>query len=66
MRTAILEGVEMGLLLSTMIGPVFFALITTSMNQGMKQASFLALGVFSSDLLYILQLSLQIEFHLLK
>ncbi|MEY2706161.1 MAG: hypothetical protein RL407_2223 [Bacteroidota bacterium] len=53
MRTAILEGVEMGLLLSTMIGPVFFALITTSMNQGMKQASFLALGVFSSDLLYI-------------
>lgn len=53
MRTAILEGVEMGLVLSTMIGPVFFALITTSMNQGMKQASFLALGVLSSDLLYI-------------
>lgn len=54
MFAAILEGLEMGLLLSMMIGPVFFALVTTSMDQGFKQAAILAFGVFLSDLVYVL------------
>lgn len=54
MFAAILEGLELGLLLSMMIGPVFFALVTTSMDQGFKQATILAFGVFLSDLVYVL------------
>ncbi len=54
MFDAILEGLELGLLLSMMIGPVFFALVTTSMDQGFKQAAILAFGVFLSDLVYVL------------
>lgn len=53
MFVAILEGLEMGLLLSMMIGPVFFALVTKSMDHGFKQAAMLALGVFLSDLIYV-------------
>ena len=54
MFAAILEGLELGLLLSMMIGPVFFALVTTSMDHGFKQAAILAFGVFLSDLVYVL------------
>ncbi len=54
MFAAILEGLEMGLLLSMMIGPVFFALMTTSMDHGFKQSAILAFGVFLSDLVYVL------------
>lgn len=54
MFAAILEGLEMGLLLSMMIGPVFFALVTTSMDHGFKQSALLAFGVFLSDLVYVL------------
>jgi threonine/homoserine/homoserine lactone efflux protein len=53
MFAAILEGLEMGLLLSMMIGPVFFALVTTSMDHGFKQSAILAFGVFLSDLVYV-------------
>lgn len=54
MFAAILEGLEMGLLLSMMIGPVFFALVTTSVDHGFKQSAILAFGVFLSDLVYVL------------
>ncbi len=54
MIQAILEGIELGLLLSMMIGPVFFALITTSIDQGFKQAAILAFGVLLSDLFYVI------------
>ncbi|MDA1269111.1 MAG: hypothetical protein O2829_08475 [Bacteroidetes bacterium] len=46
MQQAILEGIELGLLLSMMIEPVFFALITSSIDHGFRQAAILALGVF--------------------
>lgn len=52
MMQAILEGIEIGLLLSMMVGPVFFAIISTSMNQGLVQAAILAFGVLLSDLFY--------------
>ncbi len=51
---SVFEGVKLGLLLSMMIGPVFFALLTTSLDHGFRQAAILALGVFFSDLVYIL------------
>ena len=54
MLAAILEGLEMGLLLSMMIGPVFFALVNTSLDHGFMQSAVLALGVFFSDLVYVL------------
>jgi threonine/homoserine/homoserine lactone efflux protein len=53
MQVAILEGVSMGLLLSLMVGPVFFTLITASMEQGFRYASVLALGILVSDLTYV-------------
>jgi threonine/homoserine/homoserine lactone efflux protein len=31
---SVFEGIKLGLLLSMMIGPVFFALLTTSMDHG--------------------------------
>ena len=54
MQAAILEGIGMGLLLSLMVGPVFFMLITTSMEQGFRIAAVLALGILVSDLIYVL------------
>lgn len=52
MIESLLEGVSMGLLLSVIIGPVFFALITNSMQYGFRYAMSLAMGIFVSDSLY--------------
>jgi threonine/homoserine/homoserine lactone efflux protein len=53
MQSPILEGIGMGLLLSLMVGPVFFTLITASMEQGFRYAFILALGILVSDLIYV-------------
>nr|MBI1229858.1 LysE family translocator [Cytophagales bacterium] len=44
----------MGLLLSVMIGPVFFALIQHSIAHGFRQATFMAAGILISDTCYVL------------
>lgn len=49
-----LEGVSMGLLLSAMIGPVFFTLIQSSLEHGFRYAMSLALGILVSDTFYVL------------
>lgn len=49
----ILKGVGYGLLLSMMIGPVFFMIIQTSVERGFKSAVLVAGGVALSDALYI-------------
>ena len=54
MIQSLLEGISMGLLLSVIIGPVFFTLITSSMEHGFRYALVLALGIFISDSLYAL------------
>jgi threonine/homoserine/homoserine lactone efflux protein len=54
MSTALLEGISMGLLLSAMVGPVFFTLIQNSLENGFRHTAVLALGIFVSDLLYVL------------
>jgi threonine/homoserine/homoserine lactone efflux protein len=42
------------LLLSALIGPVFFALIQASLTQGFRYASALATGILVSDVIYVL------------
>lgn len=49
-----LEGVSMGLLLSAMIGPVFFTLIQSSLEHGFRYAMALAFGILISDTVYVL------------
>lgn len=50
---AVIHGVGLGLLLSILIGPVFFLLIRISIEQGAKQALTLEVGVLGGDALYI-------------
>lgn len=54
MSTSLLEGISMGLLLSAMIGPVFFTLIQSSLENGFRYATMVALGILCSDTLYVL------------
>ena len=53
MLNAILHGFMLGLVLSIMIGPVFFLLLNTSIKKGFKPAVYLAAGVAISDAMYI-------------
>lgn len=43
------EAILLGLTLSILIGPVFFALIQTSIKRGFKAGIFFAIGIFVSD-----------------
>lgn len=61
MFSAIYQGIGIGLGLSVLIGPVFFALIQTSINKGFKTALYLALGISLSDLFYIFLTLLGVE-----
>ena len=54
MSQALWEGISMGLVLSAMIGPVFFALVQNSLEHGFRYAAILALGILLSDLIYVL------------
>jgi threonine/homoserine/homoserine lactone efflux protein len=53
MQQSILEGISMGLVLSAMIGPVFFSLVQGSLQHGFRYSAALALGVLVSDSLYV-------------
>ncbi|WP_026952495.1 LysE family translocator [Algoriphagus mannitolivorans] len=54
MGNSLLEGISMGLLLSVIVGPVFFTLITNSLEKGFRYAMVLALGILCSDTLYVI------------
>ena len=54
MINIIIHGVSLGLLLSIMIGPVFFLLLNTSIKKGFKPAAYLAAGVALSDMMFII------------
>lgn len=54
MIAALGEGFSVGLLLSALIGPVFFALIQASLTNGFRYAVVLATGILISDLIYVL------------
>lgn len=50
----LLNGIISGLILSFLIGPVFFVLLETSIKKGVKNAIFIDVGVIISDVLYLL------------
>ena len=49
MLDPVVNGIIFGLLLSVMLGPVFFALLQTSLHEGFKSGVHLAFGVLLSD-----------------
>ncbi len=53
MVNLILGGIGLGLVLSFMLGPVFFVLIETSIKKGIRSALFMDLGVLISDIMYV-------------
>ncbi len=53
MIEAVISGIGFGLVLTFLTGPVFFALIKTSIESGFSAGLALALGVVSSDLVFV-------------
>ncbi len=49
-----IEGVKIGLIVCFMLGPVFFALLQTSIEHGFRAGATLGLGLWTSDLMYII------------
>jgi threonine/homoserine/homoserine lactone efflux protein len=54
MLEILLKGIGSGLVLAMTIGPVFFALLRTSISRGFKSGAFLAGGIATSDALIAL------------
>lgn len=54
MITAIGQGILFGIALCFSIGPAFFGLIQTSLKHGYQNGVAMALGIFASDLTYLL------------
>lgn len=52
--TILLNGILFGGILSFLIGPMFFVLLETSINKGVRHAIFLDIGVILSDILYLI------------
>ena len=50
---ALAEGIFLGLVLSVMIGPVFFILLQTSIGEGRLPGLFIAVGALISDILIL-------------
>jgi threonine/homoserine/homoserine lactone efflux protein len=53
MIEAVISGIGIGLVLTFITGPVFFALIKTSIERGFHAGVYLALGVVSSDIVFV-------------
>jgi threonine/homoserine/homoserine lactone efflux protein len=53
MIEAVVSGIGFGLVLTFLTGPVFFALIKTSIEKGFHAGVALALGVVSSDMVFV-------------
>src|SRR5471030_687979 len=53
MIEAIVSGIGIGLVLTFLTGPVFFALIKTSIEKGFHAGVALALGVVTSDMVFV-------------
>lgn len=53
MTEAILKGMGLGLMLAMAFGPSFFALLQTSIKNGLASGITLAFGIFTSDILYV-------------
>jgi threonine/homoserine/homoserine lactone efflux protein len=53
MIEAVIRGIGIGLVLTFLTGPVFFALIKTSIEKGFHAGVSLALGVVTSDVVFV-------------
>ena len=53
MIEAVISGIGFGLVLTFLTGPVFFALIKTSIEKGFHAGVALALGVVCSDMVFV-------------
>jgi threonine/homoserine/homoserine lactone efflux protein len=49
----VLEGIQFGIFLAFLIGPVFFTILQTSIERGFAYGAMVALGVSLSDLIYV-------------
>ena len=49
----LLDGIKIGLALSLLVGPIFFALIQTGVEEGVKAGTMVGLGIWISDFLFI-------------
>lgn len=49
----VLKGVQLGIVLAFLVGPVFFTIIQTSVEKGFFNGALVALGVSLSDILYV-------------
>lgn len=49
----VLEGIQFGIVLAFLIGPVFFTILQTSIEKGFFYGVMVALGVSLSDMLYV-------------
>lgn len=50
---SLLQGIQTGLLLCIMLGPIFFALIQAGVERGMRAGLMVGLGIWISDLIFI-------------
>lgn len=50
----IFQGMTLGLVLACSIGPIFFALVQTSIREGLEAGLFVATGIWVSDFLFVL------------
>ena len=50
----IIDGALLGLLVAISLGPAFFAIIQTGINQGFKHGLFFAIGVLISDIVLVI------------
>lgn len=53
MIEAVISGIGIGIVLTFLTGPVFFALIKTSIERGFHAGLYMALGVVSSDIVFV-------------
>lgn len=50
----LLQGIQAGLILAIMLGPIFFALVQAGVERGMRAGLMVGLGIWVSDLIFIL------------
>lgn len=50
----LLQGIQTGLILAIMLGPIFFALVQAGVERGMRAGLMVGLGIWISDLIFIL------------
>lgn len=50
---SLIEGIQTGLILCFLIGPIFFTLLQTGVERGFRAGAMVSIGIWMSDMLYI-------------